>query len=276
VERENNTLKSLNLLTAVIPADASALIINNPQKDLTPAEADKILDYLEKGGRLIVLVNYLIGEPFNLNAVLASYGLAFVFGIIHETDPFYVALDPRTEWPDLTDHDITKPLMDKSKTPVVLYEAMPLLTLDTKRRTVDIKPLMTSSAGAFLRTDIDQNSEAKLPQDISGPFIIGAAVMDPSWIQGDEPQTRIVAIGSGLLLNFAAQGFDANRDVFMNSLTWLQDRPENITVRSKSLFILPMRLNLVQIIIFGVLFIFIIPVAFFTGGFVSWMKRRHL
>jgi hypothetical protein len=62
----------------------------------------------------------------------------------------------------------------------------------------------------------------------------------------------------------------------MNSLTWLLDRPENITVRSKSLFLMPLTMNLAQIIIFGALFVFIIPAALFITGFVTWLKRRHL
>jgi len=278
VERENFSLSPLNLLTSAIPSDASAIIINNPLRDLNPAEADKILDYLENGGRLLVLANYLIGEVSGMNQVLASYGLALQYGILHETDPYYVALDPRTEWPDLADHEITNPLADKTKTPVVLLEAMPISVLDTKRRTVEIKPLMLSSSSAFLRTNINDNSDARLPGDISGPFTLGVAVMDPSWIDPNspQPQARIVVIGCGSLLNIAVQGFDANRDLFLNSLTWLEDRPESISVRSKSLFILPMRLNLVQIIIFGLLFILVIPVAFFAGGFITWLKRRHL
>jgi ABC-type uncharacterized transport system involved in gliding motility auxiliary subunit len=62
----------------------------------------------------------------------------------------------------------------------------------------------------------------------------------------------------------------------MNSLTWLEDKPENLSVRSKSFFILPMRLNGFQLVIFGLLFVIIIPLAFFVGGLVTWLKRRHL
>jgi ABC-type uncharacterized transport system involved in gliding motility auxiliary subunit len=276
VEQENFTLKSLNLLVAEIPSDASALILNNPQRDLAAAEAEKLLNYLEQGGRLLVLVNYTIGETSNLNEVLASYGLEFIYGIVHETDPYYVAIDPSTEWPDLSDHEITQRLMDKTRTPVVLAEAMALSLLDTKRRTVEISPLMTSSDSAFLRTNIYEVSNVKVPSDISGPLILGAAVKDPSWIQNNEPQARIVIIGCGFLLNIATMGFDANRDLFMNSLTWLEDRPETISVRSKSVFVLPLRLNLAQIIIFGALFIFIIPAGFLISGLVTWLKRRHL
>jgi uncharacterized membrane protein (Fun14 family) len=278
LERENYSLKSLNLLLSPVPADASAIILHSPLKDLASAEVEKLLDYLDKGGRFLVLANYRIQELTNLNTVLASYGFRFDYGIVHERDPYYVALDPRTEWPDLTDHEITKPLANKDRTPVVMLEAMSLSTLDTKRRSVEIKPLMTSSASAFLRTNIDEYSVDKQPSDISGPLELALAVMDPSWIDPGkpQPQTRIVAIGCGNLLGLAAQGFDADRDVFLNSLTWLQDRPETISVRSKSLFLLPMRLNLVQIIIFGALFIAIIPLAFFISGFVTWLKRRHL
>jgi len=276
IERENYSLKSLNLLLGEVPSDASALILNGPRKDLAPAEAEKLLAYLGKGGRLLVTADYNIRELENLNDVLSSYGLKYDYGIVRETDKSYLVIDPRSEWPDMADHDITKPLMDKTKTPVVLLEAMSLSILETKRRTVEIAPLMTSSPSAFLRTDLNNTSAFKLPQDISGPLTLGVAVKDPSYVQGNEPQARIVAFGSGNLLPIALGGFDTNRDIFMNSLTWLQDRPETISVRSKSLFLLPLNLNLIQLIIFGGLFIFIIPAAFFITGFVTWLKRRHL
>ena len=276
LDRENYSLASLNLLLSDVPQDASAIILNCPTRDITREEADKLLDYLDKGGRFLVITDYSIMELTNLNFVLASYGLEYNYGVVIETDPYYVAIDPRTEWPDLADHDITRPLADKSRTPVVLLDAMSLSQLETRRRTVEITPLMTTSSSAYLRTDLYESSPTRVPADIPGPLMIGAAVTDPAWIQGDEPQTRIVAIGGGTLLSLAIQGFDANRDLFMNSLTWLQDRPENITARSKSLFLLPLRMSLGQVIIFGALFIFVIPMAFFVSGFITWLKRRHL
>jgi hypothetical protein len=276
VERENFTLKTLNLLVAAIPSDASALILNNPQRDLAASEVEKLLAYLGQGGRLLIMANHNIRELTGLNEVLASYGLGFIYGIVHETDPYYVALNPSTEWPDLSDHEITLPLADKGKTPVVLAEAMALSLLDIKRRSVEITPLMTSSPSAFLRTNLDEASAAKQPSDISGPLILGAAVKDPAWLENNEPQARIVVIGCGYLLDIATMGFDANRDLFMNSLTWLEDRPETISVRSKGLFLMPLRMNLAQIIIFAALFIFVIPAGFFITGLVIWLKRRHL
>jgi len=276
LDRENYIVRTLNLLLTAVPDDAHAVILNNPQQDLSPAGAERLLDYLEKGGRLLVIANFFIQELPNLNEVLASYGLRFNYGIVFETDPNYLIFDGRTVWPDVGDHAITAPLIDRIQTPVILIEAMPLSILEARRRTIEITPLLNSSPRAFLRTDMDDSSAGRIPSDISGPFILGAAVMDPSWVQGDEPQARIVAIGCGALLHLAAQGIDGNRDLFMNSLTWLQDRPENITIRARSLFLLPLRLNLAQIVLFGGLFIVIIPAAFFISGLVIWLKRRHL
>ena len=276
VERENYTLKPLNLLMSDVPSDASALILNFPRKDLFPAEVEKLLNYLEKGGRFLVLADYNIGEVSNLNEVLASYGLQFDFGIVFESDLRYYFQDPRNLLPDAADHEITRPLADKTKTPVVLVQAMPLSLLDARRRTIEVTPLLATSEKAFLRTNLDETSANKMPSDISGPLFMGAAVKDPSWIQGNDPQARIVAIGCANLLPLVLGGIESNRDLFMNSFAWLQEKPENISIRSKSLTILPMRLNTVQVIIFGALFIFIIPVAFFVTGFVIWLKRRHL
>jgi ABC-2 type transport system permease protein len=256
-----------------------------PLRDLAPSEAEKLLDYLDKGGRFLVAVNYRIQDLTNLNRVLASYGISYDYGIVNERGLYYIAWDFGYELPDVEDHEITGPLVGyKDRNPVVMYTAMSISALDTRRRSAEITSLLPSSSSAFLRTDIDEYSFERMPDDIAGPLSLGMAVTDPSWIDPywnrtsdtPPPQTRIVALGCANLLALAAQGFDANRDLFMNSITWLEDRPETISARSKSLFLLPMRLNLVQIIVFGALFIAVIPLAFFIAGFVTWLKRRHL
>ncbi|MDR2101671.1 MAG: ABC transporter, partial [Treponema sp.] len=67
-----------------------------------------------------------------------------------------------------------------------------------------------------------------------------------------------------------------NLDLFMNSLTWLENRPETLTIRSKGMMIFPMRITGMHVIIFGLLFVVVIPLGFFVAGFITWLKRRHL
>ena len=276
LERENYILGTVNLTLTPVPYDAAGVVLINPQRDLSPIEAERLLDYLDGGGRLLIIANYLIRELPNLNTVLSSYGLRFDYGIVLETDPAYLVFDPRTVWPNMMPHAITAPLADRVRTPVIMVEAMPLSILETRRHSIEITPLVSSSASAFFRTDLTDNTLNRLPSDTLGPFTLAAAVTDPAWVSDGVNQTRIVVIGCGALLHLASQGIDGNRDLFMNSLTWLQDRPENITVRARSLFLLPLRLNLLQIVIFGGVFILVIPAVFFIAGFITWLKRRHL
>ena len=277
VERENYILKQLNLIQSPIPDDASALVINAPRADLSRAEADKILDYLEKGGRLLILADYRIRDLAVVNEILASYGMRFDYGVMVENDNSRTAGSTFLEIPDLLDHDITKPLTEQ-KNLVLLPFCMGVSELSMKKRSTELKPFLVSSQNSYLRTEMESESTTRIPSDIAGPITIGMTAMDPSWIQGNEPQTRIVAIACGALLepiNYYQQ-IPGNLDLFMNSLTWLEDRPESLTVRSKSLFLLPMRLNGLQMIIFGGLFVVIIPLGFFITGFIIWLKRRHL
>jgi hypothetical protein len=276
IEWENYSLKQINLVQSDIPSDASALIIHAPQSDISRQDADKLLNYLDKGGRLFLLVDFRLGESPILNEVLASYGLGLDYGRVIENNLEYRASNyPNMVIPDPAEHDITKPLANKTVTPLVLPDAMGISELSTKRRTVEIKPLLMSSPNSFLRKDLTAASLEQSASDQQGPVVLAAAAIDPSWIQGNEPQARIVVIASANLLVLSQQ-VPSNQDFFMNSLTWLENKPENLSVRSKSFFILPLRLNGLQLIIFCVLFVIIIPLGLFIGGFVIWLKRRHL
>jgi hypothetical protein len=274
VERENFSVKQINLMQSSIPEDAAILFLNAPYLDITQGEADKILDFLEKGGRFMVMADLRTNGVSMINEVLASYGLRLDYGVLVENDYYYTAGEPFLALPDMADHDITNPLKTQ-RMPVLIYQGMGISELEAKRRTVELKPLLISSAVSFLRTDLAEGSAAQTASDVGGPITIGMTAMDPSWIQGDEPQARIVAIASGQLLP-AYQLAPGNLDFFMNSITWLQDRPETLSVRSKSMFQLPMRINGFLMILYGVIIVIVIPLGFFIAGFVIWLKRRHL
>jgi len=282
---ENYVLKELNLMLSPVPDDASVIILHSPQRDLTHNEAELLLDYLRRGGRFFVMADYYIRELPNLNMVLASYGIAFNYGIVRETDPGMVTIDSRISIVNMADHEIFQSFNNRAMTPPVLAEAMPITELETRRRSIEIKPLMTTSGRAYLRTDISDMVSNSLPSDVSGPFTLAVTVTDPYWIEAASPQlhlqrsfqqTRIVAIGCATLLDLAHIGFDTNMDIFLNSLNWLQDRPASITVRSKSVLIFPLQLNRTQTFIFSGVFIAVIPLAFFIAGLIIWLKRRHL
>ena len=282
LDRENYDMRQINLMLSDIPDDATVIVIYGPQRDLAPMEADKLLEYLDNGGRLMVFADYNIRELTNLNRVLASFGIAYNYGIVHERDPsYFTMMDSSVVLPDVIEHDITNALLNKERTPIMFITAMSISELPTRRRQTEVIPLLHSSSGAFLRSDLNITAADVIGGDTLGPHIYAVAVEDPGtgWINpmDPEPQTRIVAFGDANILMTALRlGIPANMDLFMNSLTWLHDRQETGSVRSRSHIVGPMHLTMTNVITYGVLFIGVIPIAFFVSGFVVWLKRRHL
>ena len=282
LDRENYEVRELNLLLSDIPDDASIIVLCGPQRDLSSVEAEKLLNFLENGGRFFVMANYQIQNLTNLNSVLASYGISFDYGRTIENDPSYIVPSfYEMLLPDLAmDHDITRNLSDKWNTPVILYEPMSISEVLPRRREVEISSLIVSSPRSFLRSDVELLSLERLPDDLPGPLMLGAAAAFPgdNWRLSTDtsPQTRIVAIGDPYIWIFGIDAFGANLDVFMNSIAWLDDRPETTTIRSKIRVMQPMTMTMVHFIVYSVILIAAIPLAFFVSGLIVWLKRRHL
>ena len=123
IERENIELRTINLMQSEIPSDASSLILNSPQIDITRLEADKLMDYLESGGRLLVMADYRINGLTMLNEVLSSYGIRFDYGFLIENDISFTAGSPALVLPNILEHDITNPLIEQ-RMPVLLPLSM--------------------------------------------------------------------------------------------------------------------------------------------------------
>ncbi len=276
VERENYELKQLNLMQSDIPGDASALVINSPKSDYDPAETKKILGYLEKGGRLLAAVDFRTGLARNLNDMLSSYGLKFDFGLVVEMNKNFNTGNPFHVIPSFGSHAITAPLQERN-TPAILQLAQGISILDMKRRTIETEPLLASSRDSFLRIDLTSNSPSLLETDKPGPIMVGVAVKEQPE-NAPHLETRIVAFSCGeLLAPLSPFGqVPGNIDIFMNSITWLEDRPETLAVRSKNLLTLPMNINGWSIVIYALLFVGVIPLALFGAGLATWLKRRHL
>jgi hypothetical protein len=59
-----------------IPEEAAMLVINTPDEDYSDAETDMLIDFMDKGGRLIVFTGKQNNSMPNLARLLASAGLS--------------------------------------------------------------------------------------------------------------------------------------------------------------------------------------------------------
>src|SRR5699024_680439 len=80
----------LDLLTkGEVPEDCSVLMITSLGEDITTAERDSIIKYIEKGGKIILFTdpNATGTEMPNFQKVLDEYGISISEGVMLENDP---------------------------------------------------------------------------------------------------------------------------------------------------------------------------------------------
>jgi ABC-type uncharacterized transport system involved in gliding motility auxiliary subunit len=148
--------------------------------------------------------------------------------------------------------------------------------LDNTRNTLTIEPLLTTSDQAYGRSaDSEGTSMEKQEGDLSGPFSLAVAIEDRVYnLSANETYTaRMVVIGSSSFLN---TGLEGGSNLFMNSLNWVFEREESISIRPKSLGIQPLTITQTQLQIYGALAMIIIPLACLISGLVVWLRRRNL
>ena len=231
IEKENIEVNTLSLLTAKeVPEEADAVLIYNPQSDISEDEAKILSEYAKDGGKLFVMAGPVKdGELTNLNSILSDYNISVTEGIVVEGDSNYYAFGyPYVLMPQMASSEITDALIEEN-----YYAIMPLSqglqVGDTSTGTVT--QLLTTSYDAFSKiAGFELETYEKEDGDIAGPFTLGVS---------------IETSGSGEIIWFSAADFlndmynayssGANVDLAMNALSSLIGEREAIAIRSKSL-----------------------------------------
>jgi len=136
----------------------------------------------------------------------------------------------------------------------------------------DVKALLTSG-----QVSLD---EAK--GDKKGPVSIAAAVSAPSTepakpgeaADGPKPETRVVVFGDSDFVATSGLGIQGNRDLFLNTVGWLSQQENLISIRPKSPNDSRITLTATQQTNIMLLSLLIIPAFIFGSGVYSWWRRR--
>jgi hypothetical protein len=280
VSNENYEVKTLNFLSEkAVPSDASIVLVLGPKVDLPAADADKLRAYMAGGGRAVFLIDLQKrdNELPNLAEILKSYGIEVRAAVVVEGDQNQVAAqNPLYVIPSLEYHDILSPLRT-NKYDLVLIGAQAIQTLDLRKKTLKLEPLLTSSSKSYGKRDIaNSKTLSRESGDLPGPFTLAMAITDPA-ADATKPDTMLVVVGN---VSFLAPSLSVqvpgNGDFFMNSLGWLRGQKESITIRPKSLQTMRLTLSNLQALLYSGFVVILLPLLILGAGFVVWMRRRHL
>lgn len=279
IQKANIEIQSLNLLTQEsVPEDASCLFIFAPSTDLSEDEANKIITYLENGGKALIVSNYADEEMPNFESVLENYGVRPVDGIVMEGDSsHYISQNPYYLLPNIESNDITSELSSGSRY-VLLALAQGIETMDNVRDSLDIQSILTTSDSAYSKTDLDNmQTMEKESSDIDGPFDLGVSITEDV---SDDAQTQIVYFASSSIFDDTINNYvsGANYELLSASLSWLcqseDDSANTISIASKSLDTSTLTVSAADVSFWSIFVTAVIPVCILLIGFGIWMKRR--
>lgn len=282
---ESNKVDMLDILTTgKVPDDCDCLIITTLKQDFTELERDKILEYINNGGKLLFLSsqNLLKVETPNLNQVLEKYGVSIENGIILEQDtkkmlsntPNIIIADASASY--MSNIDMSLKILMQNAGSIKFEEAEKLEELGVTYETI-----ATTSEKAFLRTDFEQETKSRTDKDSEeGTFILGANVEKK--ISDDKTSkliifsneafasTQIVMLGNSM--DYFANVRN-NKDVVLNSVSYLIERDETITIRkavdTETYIVTDQEDVIIKTIIFTV------PVIVIMIGIAVWIYRKR-
>jgi len=287
IEAENYLVEKLVLAQQIsVPQDCDILIIAGPQTPLLAAEEEAIIDYLDLGGKAIIMV-----DPYptpSLDNILKRWGVEAQNDIILDGLGRSMLGDPTVPvCVTYGYHSITTPL---SKGLMTFFPiARSLSSRKEAGESITTTELVRTSNNSWGETNVDdlltkQVIEFSEGQDIKGPLTVAIAVTyrqksklsEAGKNKEDQKERRIlVAFGdSDFVMNkYLQQG---NPDLFMNSLNWLTEDEGLISIRPKSMNEQTQieRLSGQEIRLVSYASIFTIPLILILIGVRIWWKRR--
>jgi ABC-type uncharacterized transport system involved in gliding motility auxiliary subunit len=302
LEKQNYRVASLNL-TQGVPGDASLLFIPGPRKPFLPEEIRMVDDYLDGGGRVMLLQDP--GVDSGLTEVLGAYGLTIREDVIIDRVSQLFGGDARIPMVpgDGYDrfHQVTKH-----------FHYQTFYPLATSIEIAASLPDGVSASSLAETSDVSwgEASEAELEsgrptfkegEDTRGPMTVAAAAsrrLEPAEDENDEtaresskeigsdpetpesgpgtPEARLVLFGDSDFLTNAYFNASGNGDLALNAIAWLAEREELVSIRPKTSVPRLVILTPTQVFYYFWTIVAVLPITIAVIGVGIWIRRRKL
>ena len=239
-----------------VPRDCSVLVINNPQGDLHPREVDAVQAYLERGGRLLLLLDPWLQVSQSVQGEVLRPWLEAQYGIRVGSD---IVLSPQQEnlWlAELTtdntpfqgikegfmeysgafygDHAVTRGFDQV----MLLQASRSVCAAEEAPERVVLTELLRTTPDFYAETDVAKAVQTKQAVreegEVGGPVSLAVAAVALTRQQDAEPgrrYARILVMGNS---NFCANSqlrIPGHANFILNALAWLSENEELIAIR---------------------------------------------
>jgi ABC-type uncharacterized transport system involved in gliding motility auxiliary subunit len=255
--------------TAAVPENTQLLLLSVPAIALFPGETEALIDYLERGGNLLLLADP--GDLNGLQPLMDHLGVAELPGLMVDANVAELNIDNPTvamvaRYPD---HPLTRGLSEHTLFPgsiAFAARAAAGWTLAT--------PLLTQKNSwnetGPIRGDVMREEDLG---ELPGPLPLALAITRPAPQRPGEQ--RVLVLGDGDFLSNAYLGFAGNRALALRLVEWLTAPEGAANVPARNFSDRDLELTRTQILVVGGGSLVVLPVLLLlTGLIVRWRRRR--
>jgi ABC-2 type transport system permease protein len=263
---DNMLTASLSLLgESGIPADCSAILVNNPKSDLSAYEAERLTAYLAGGGNVILVTDFrycTAAKMPNLLSVARTMGMDVEEGIVVETNrnsyntyPTYLLPTIGSAGPGASLAADLHALLPNAHGSAVSGDAAAWIRTTTAS--------FIKAAGADIQT------YEKEEGDTEGPCAVAA------YAEKDGGKMVWFATPSVVSDQWDYYVNGGNSTVFMGGVSWMCEKSASVSVIAKQMQVQSLVVPEGSAAMWSLLLTVLVPLAVLVGGFVLWFRRTR-
>lgn len=250
----------------VIPEDCSCILIYAPELDLSDGELEKLDTYAKNGGHIFMISGSTTAGLPNFSKLAAGFGLEGNYGTVNEGSAgSYYPNTPYYFYPVVSSTHTSVSIVASGSYRLLVPQSHAISQTGSLPSGVTVTELLTTSSKGYLKQSDDTKTDP-------APLSIASAS------ENKDTGARMIWIAAPL---FASDSFisatnGANLYCFLNMLSWLCDSFKSSLPEISAVDISASTLTVTSssAVMWGAVFVIIVPVVVIAVGFIRWNRRR--
>jgi len=271
IKKENHLVKEMNLVEKMganegIPDSCTVLVVLSPKARFFPGELDSIGAYLDRGGKVLLMLDPERGE--DIVDFAAQYGVKVGNDMVVDASGVGQLFGAGPGMPLVTSYDQSVPIT-KDFNIMSIYPLTSSVTPMEDKKGFDIKEILKTSKNSWGEVDFPGEVSFNEGKDLPGPVSIAVLVEKKT---GDK-KTSVAIFGDS---DFASNGYfqnEGNANIFLNTINYLAEEEDLISIRPKDFDDRRVTLTQADVSTLFYLVVIAVPLLVVIAGVVFYIKR---
>jgi ABC-type uncharacterized transport system involved in gliding motility auxiliary subunit len=274
LKKENYATKTVSLVSEPsVPGDCNVVVIAGPMQAYFPQEVDKIAKYLDAAGKALIELDPELESKLadaKLGTIFSSWNINVGNNVAIDASGMGQLIGAGPAIPLVADFGAS-PITSNFKGSMTYFPLARTVSIaDKSKSDVEAVELLKTSPRSFTKQKLEHQVSYDPKTDTLGPLSLGVTASR----KVGEKSARLVVIGDSDFASNQAVDQVRNGDLFYNTINWLAQDENLISIRPKTTTNRRVTLTEAQARGLSWIDLFGLPGAVIFSGIYIWWKRR--